>query len=95
MHRVALSKEKLDWTDDVSELKDAVVLTCSWDGTEGFDLMIELRKKKIDAYYIGLLSDAWVQYYRSFFAMYASYEEEISSARPMEESEFPSGLLDK
>ena len=95
MHRVALSKEKLDWIDDVSELKDAVVLTCSWDGTEGFDLMIELRKKKINAYYIGLLSDAWVQYYRSFFAMYASYEEEISSARPMEESEFPSGLLDK
>ena len=95
MHRVAFSKEQLDWTDDVSGLEDAVVLTCSWDGTEGFDLMIELRKKKVNAYYIGLLSDAWVQYYRFFIAMHLSYEEEISSARPMEESELPSGLLDK
>lgn len=74
---------------DIAALRNTAVFTCSWDGTDGFELMRELRKSGVEAYYIGLVSDAWQLYCREFFSMNARYEEGLSKSRPLRKEELP------
>lgn len=74
---------------DIAAMRNAVVFTCSWDGADGFELMLELRKAGVEAYYIGLVGDAWQLYCREFFSMNARYEEGLSKSRPLWKEELP------
>lgn len=74
---------------DMAAMRNAVVFTCSWDGADGFELMLELRKAGVEAYYIGLVGDAWQLYCREFFSMNARYEEGLSKSRPLWREELP------
>lgn len=82
----------------VSALRNSIVFTCSWDSMDGYNLMVKLRNANVEAYYVGLLSDAWQLYFREFFSMQARYREGLSEARPLELSvrnkKRPEWLLD-